>query len=269
MYLTYLDESGDDGFPNTSSPLYVQSAVYLPHDRWKDCFERIQAFRRTLATQTKLAFSLELHTRELLLDKDPYHALRIPPAERHAIVSAFCRHFATLDVRVINVVIHKAAIVNESYPVLDRAITYLVQRIENDLRRTRDHFIVISDEGRVGKIRATTRRMQRFNPVPSKFGSLPQRIEIEYQIEDPLPKPSHESHFIQFADLVAYLVQLRMQLKLGTGEWPKRLRSYLAPDAVVEWLEILRPCFNLSAAPLDRYGIVCYPKAKGDPRGSP
>lgn len=260
MYLAYFDESGDDGFPNTSSPLFVQTAVYLHHRHWQSAFEATRQFRRDLALRSRLRSSVEWHTRELLLDKDPYHALRLTTAERMQLVGEFCRHLATLEVKCISVVIDKSAIRTTDYAVLDKAITYLIQRIENDLRSADEKFAIITDEGRVGKMRATARRIQRVNFIPSKFGPEPQRAEIKSLIEDPLPKKSHESYFIQFADLVAALVQLHQQRELGVAPWPKRLASYVKPEDVAAWLDVLKPRFNLRASPGHPYGVVCYPK---------
>lgn len=260
MYLAYFDESGDDGYPATSSPLFVQSAIYLHHRQWKSAFAATLQFRRELAQRTRLPSSVEWHTRELLLDKDPYHALRLTPAERLQLVGEFCRHLATLDVKCISVVIDKSAIKSPDYAVLDKAVTYLIQRIENDLRPADERFAIITDEGRVGKMRATARRIQRVNFIPSKYGATPQRAEIQGLIEDPLPKKSHESFFIQLADLVAALVQLRLQLELGVAPWPKRLAAYVAPADVAGWLDVLKPRLNLKASPGHPYGVVCYPK---------
>jgi hypothetical protein len=108
---------------------------------------------------------------------------------------------------------------------------FSVQRIENDLRHTgtdESRFIVITDPGRVGKMRKTTRKVQRINYIPSKFGPYSYRREIERLIEDPLPKDSRESYF-----------------------------------RVVDWLEALKPCLNLSAAASDPYGIYYHPRQKG------
>lgn len=261
MYLAYLDESGDDGWPETSSPLFVQSAVYLHHRHWKSAFEATRAFRRQLAATGRLPFDVELHTRELFLNKDPYHGLKIPPAERLALLADFCRHFALIEVKCINVVIHKAAIpAGSEYNVLDTALKYLIQRLENDLRPTDDRFMLITDEGRVGKMRSTARRIQRFNPVPSKFGTDTRNQEIKMLIEDPLPKKSHESYFIQFADLAAFLVHLHMLVDLGAGSWANRLSSFCRPTDITSLLEIIKPRLNLHASRNHPLGIVCYPK---------
>ncbi len=260
VFIAYLDESGDDGYPQTSSQLFVQSAVYLNHRHWQQIFVSTRDFRRKLAKESKLPFDVELHTRELLLNKDPYHALNIPEAERLELLAVFCRHIATLELRIINVVIDKSAIKAPDYAVLDKAVTYLIQRIENDLKPTDDRFLLITDEGRVGMMRSTARRIQRLNFLPSKFSPEARRQEIRLMIEDPLPKRSHESYFIQFADLAACLTNLHMQVELGVSAWPNRLARYARPEDIAALLELLKPRLNLKASAHHPLGIVCYPK---------
>ncbi len=259
MFLAYFDESGDDGLPG-SSQLFVPSAVYLHHRHWKEAFQATHEFRRELAAKGFLPFSVEFHTRELLLDKDPFHALQLPPQRRFEVLREFCRHFAKLEVKAINVVINKTIPTKAPLAVLDRAVTYLIQRLENDLKATDDRFLIITDEGRVGKMRATARRIQHVNFVPSKFGTESQRLDIRLLVEDPLPKKSHESYFIQFADMLAYLVQLHCIDTLGLAAWPNRLKSYMTPADVTALLDLLKPRLNLKASGTDPYGIVCYPK---------
>jgi len=121
-------------------------------------------------------------------------------------------------------------------------------------------FLIISDEGRVGKMRSTTRRIQKINFIPSQFGGAPYRKEIKSLIEDPLPKESKESYFIQLADLSAFIVYLHKLLETGAGPLHNRMPSAVNEAKVREWMEKLKPVLNLDAASSDEFGVVCYPK---------
>jgi len=212
MHLAYYDESGDDGYPEQSSPLFALSALYLHHLNWRAAFDRLQDFRRNLKSDFGLTVKLELHTRHFLLNKNPYRSLALADEARIEIINRACDLIAGLDLRIVNIVIVKPRILKPDYDVLDMALTFSIQRIENDLNpdvNPEAKLLIITDEGRIGKMRTTTRRIQRFNPIPSKYGPLPYRKEIRVLIEDPLPKPSKESYFIQLADLVAFVVYLR------------------------------------------------------------
>jgi len=78
MYLAYYDESGDDGYPSMSSPIFVLTTVYIHNKDWKENYLRIYNFRRSLKTKYGLPVKLELHTRDFIQDKNPYHGLYTP-----------------------------------------------------------------------------------------------------------------------------------------------------------------------------------------------
>jgi hypothetical protein len=263
MQLAYYDEAGDDGFPKYSSPLFVLSALYLHYLNWKKAFETIREFRQQLRSDFGLPVKTELHTKYLILGKDPYRDLKMSDATRLEIVGLFCDLIATLDIRVVNVAIVKQKIIKKNYEVLDTALTYSVQRIENDLKpavNPENRFILITDPGRVGKMRKTTRRVQRFNYIPSKFATSPYRSDIRCLIEDPLPKDSSESFFIQLADLVAQIVYYHALIETGSGTYPSRAPTQLSAKLVESWLDRLSPSLNLQASSSHRFGIVYHPK---------
>jgi hypothetical protein len=260
MRIAYYDESGDDGFPIYTSPLFVLSAVYLHYLNWKATFDQIHRFRRDLHNTYGLPVKMELHTREFLLNKNPYQSLGISDANRNQVISLVCDLIASLDVKIVNVAIIKPRLRSPKYNVLDTALKYSVQRIENDLDPVRNpeaKFIIITDPGRVGKMRMTTRKIQRINFIPSKFSPQSYRQEIKSLIEDPLPKDSKESYFIQMADLISYVVYLHVLTQTKVAGFAKRLPS--SPDQVNNWMDRIKPSINLLAASNDPYGIVYHP----------
>lgn len=260
MYLAYYDESGDDGFPKYSSNLFVLTAVYLHVRDWHSTYNQIRDFRKQLVLDYRFPFSEELHTNALLTNKNPYRDCGWSGDDRKAILNSFCRLVASLNLKIVNVAINKMVIKKQDYDVLDTAFTYSIQRIENDLAADDNRFLIITDEGRVGKMRKTARRIQRFNPIPSKFNMNRYQKEIEHLIEDPLPKNSKESYFIQVADMVSYIVMLWKGHELGIRPLPNRVSAFMSPDDMRACLELLKPCLNLKAAPKEEFGIVCYPR---------
>lgn len=144
--------------------------------------------------------------------------------------------------------------------ILDTALTFSVQRIENDLAsEPQNRFIIITDWGRVGKMRKTTRRVQKINFIPSKFAPRPRRQEIQKLIEDPLPKDSSESYFIQLADMVACIASLYAVVTQKVGSLPRRLPGLIDQERIVSWMEMLKPVLNLKAAGDNEYGVKFHP----------
>jgi hypothetical protein len=262
MRIAYLDESGDDGYPQYSSEIFTLSTVYLHYLQWKENFERIRELRRSLRQDFGLPVKTELHAKYFLLNKKPYRQFRISDSDRIAVLDLFCDLIGDLDARIINVAIIKPRIVHPDYRVLDTALKYLVQRIENDLRPDQNpqaKFLMITDPGRVGKMRSTTRRIQQINYIPSRFGPQPYRREITALIEDPLPKDSRESYFIQVADLVAFVVYLRMVFETGVCRIHGRMPAAVDAAKVEDWLCRLEPSLNLEASGAHPFGIVVHP----------
>ena len=261
MFIAYYDESGDDGFPQYSSPLFVLTAIYQHYQNWKDNYEMVRDLRMRLHKQYNLPIKLELHTKDFVLNKNPFRQFNFSDIQRAAILDEFCELVAAMNIKVVNVVIDKTKIKLAKYDVLDTALTYSIQRIENDLTRVdpANKFLLITDEGRVGKMRGTTRRIQKINFVQSKFGTGTYRKEIKSLIEDPLPKPSKESYFIQLADLIAFIVYNYKLLELGAGTLHNRMPANVDLEKFKNWLDRLVPSLNLAASS-EAYGIVCYPK---------
>ena len=262
MKICYYDESGDDGFPSYSSPLFVLCGIYFDHLDWKDLHEKIVNLRKELKTDFNFPIKIELHTKQFLLDKDPYRNLDFSSSDRIDVITRFCEFIGSLDVKIINILINKTVIKKQDYDVMNTSLKYSVQRIENDIDPKNNpdiKFMIITDEGRVGKMRKTTRAIQRVNYIPSRFAATPLKKEIESLIEDPLPKDSKESYFIQMADLVAYLVYLYGMKHTQTGDFPNRLKKLVDDKQLREWLELLKPSFNLKAAPSNEFGVKIHP----------
>jgi hypothetical protein len=194
MFLSYFDESGDDGYPIYSSELFILSSLYIHHSVWKENHERIHEFRRKLKADFGFPVKQEFHTKEFITDKDSYHG-KYSPIVRKDILFLFFQMLPLLDIKIISVAIDKKRINRPQYDVMKNALTYNVLRIENDLNYlgADAKFVIITDEGRVSKMRQTTRAIQQINYIPSLYGSSSYRKEIKNLIEDPLPKSSSES----------------------------------------------------------------------------
>ena len=86
------------------------------------------------------------------------------------------------------------------------------------------------------------------------------RKEIGLLIEDPLPKDSKQSHYIQISDLISYIVYLYTINHLKIGGFSNRLQKIIDIDIVTKWMKCLSPVFNLKASRSNEYGVVYYPK---------
>jgi len=265
MYLCYFDETGDDGFPNQSSNFFVLTSLYMHHLNWKANYNHVLDFRRQLKSDYNLPIKFEFHTKPFLTDKNPYRDLKLTKQGKKEILFLFFELLASLDLKIINVVINKDNIDALEYNVLDRALTYNIQRIENDLKSTdpAHRFLLITDEGRLSKMVKTTRKIQKINFIPSKYNNGSYRNEIEKMIEDPLPKKSSESFFIQLADMVSYVVFLYCNRRYSKiNRWANRVMEILDYGDEIKLLDRIISVLNTKASSDDKFGVVVYPKPR-------
>jgi hypothetical protein len=230
-------------------------------DDWKENYNKFKIFRQELKGKYNFPVNLEMHTKHFLTDKHPYRDFKWDRDTKRRIISEFIKTVNTLKLKIINVVINKENIKNDDYDIMDRALTYSIQRIENDLNINHQdsHFLIITDEGRLGKMRSTARKIQAINYTPSKYGNS-YNNPIKKLIEDPLSKNSAESYFIQISDMISYIINLYYLKKYLNKNWAKRVYSVLDDGDEIKLLNLMKDVINFEASPNEDFGIVHYPR---------
>jgi hypothetical protein len=112
-------------------------------------------------------------------------------------------------------------------------------------------------------MRKTTRRIQVYNTIPLTTVSAPKISQpIERLIEDPLPKSSANSYFVQISDLSAFLVYNYMLPKITKYTLNPRFPPDVNDMKLKYWLDLLEPVLNKKATKENKFGhgIVCYPQ---------
>jgi hypothetical protein len=80
----------------------------------------------------------------------------------------------------------------------------LLQRLERASTATKAPIMVLHDEGENDHVRRLVRRARRHMTAGSLYGSGSLSVPARMLVDDPVPRRSDHSYFIQFADLVAY-----------------------------------------------------------------
>lgn len=259
-FIAYFDETGDDGATTTSSEFFVLTSLYMSAEKWKANFDRIRKCRIELKEKYGFHTAEEMHTKHLLSDKDPYRKYEWTPEQRREIIKAFTLCVAEMEARIINVIIDKTKFRDENYPVLENALKYNIQRIEND-SGGEWNYIIITDQGRLPPMRKTARAIRAFNPIHSKYFAEYTNQPVTNLIEDILEKDSKESYFIQVCDFVSYMVHLYYKTRYKKETLPNRVGRVIDNRFVGSVLATLenRGVLNLKAS-ARKYGLVIYPK---------
>jgi hypothetical protein len=250
--IAYVDESGDTGnTPGRSSRTYTLGCVMVNASDWNGSFDDLVAMRRRLKSSFGIPVRAEMKANYLIRNSGPFTKLNIAPGQRSLIYRAHLNQMAQ-DARLsaFGVVVHKSMTVQPS-DVLDEAWTVLLQRLE----RTSNNqggcpVMILHDEGENSRIRKLARWSRRRLSAGSITGSGSRRLPFSTLIDDPVPKASHESYFLQLADLVAYsafrrlyapspavsnVVDLKMWDNLGRAIFaPANARKTITAPGIVE-----------------------------------
>lgn len=258
--LTYFDETGDDGLNTSSSSAFILTSLSINTECWQDNYNKIKDFRKHLKKDFGFHVSQEMHTKHFLTDKNPYRGYQWTQEQKKEILIQFTKMIASLDISVVNVIINKNIIQKENYPILENALTYNIQRIENT-SNNQWNYIIITDKGRIAPMRKTARAIRAYNPIHSQFGSNYINKPIRLLIEDILEKDSSESYFIQICDFISYFVHLYFKTRYQKEPLPGRVGRLIDNEFVGSVLATFEKgnILNLKAS-TNKYGLVIYPK---------
>ena len=257
--IVYCDETGDDGLNTSSSQAFILTSIYMPSSEWKDNYEAVKKFRKQLKEDYGFHINQEMHTKHFLTDKDPYRSYKWTKEQRVEILKKFTLMISSLNMSIVNTIIDKTAIDVPDYPILRNALTYNIQRIENDSNGSWN-FLLISDKGRIAPMRKTARTIRAYNPIQSQFGGVINK-PIRNMIEDVMEKDSKESHFIQICDFISYFVHLYYLTHHKHKPLPNRVANLIDTSFVGSVMATLSAGGVLNEkASSQKYGLVIYPK---------
>ena len=233
----------------------------MPVSSWQSNFNIMRTLRKELKELYGFHITQEMHTKYFLTDKNPYRNYGWTPEIKQDILIRFAKAIGSMNLKIINVIIDKTIIKKDDYPVLNKALTYNIQRIENDSNGNWNYFI-ITDQGRIAPMRKTARAIRAYNPIHSMYNQSYVNRPIKYMFEDILEKNSAESYFIQICDFVSFFVHLYFDVYHKNKALPTRVNKVIDAEFVRKMMYSLK-CWdklNLKANPNNPYGFVIYPK---------
>lgn len=260
-YIAYFDETGDDGIATTSSDHFILTSLYMPAESWQQNFNLVRSLRKELRDKYGFHVMEEMHTKHFLTDKNSYRNYRWSKEIKQEIIKAFTLTIAEMDLKIVNVIIDKRKFKDENYRILENALKYNIQRIENDSEGIWN-YLIITDEGRIAPMRKTARAIRSYNPIQSKYSYGFMNQPITNMIEDILEKNSSESYFIQICDFVSFFVHLYFLTEIRKVSLPNRVANVIDDNFVKRVMATLKTSgrINLKANESNQYGLVIYPK---------
>ncbi|MGW6280328.1 DUF3800 domain-containing protein [Kribbella sp. NPDC055071] len=219
VFLAYVDETGDPGpiSKDGASLCYALGCLIIPIADWPRAFDEIIEFRRRVRDRFGIPMRAELKANYLIRNGGPLRQLKLAPAERSLIYRAHLRMIHSIGGRGFAVVIDKRGSEAPAPEIFHTAWETLLQRLERTSHYEKAPFMLIHDDGENDLVRAEVRKARRHMTAGRMHGGGTFRLPAKALIEDPVPRASQHSYFIQTADLLAY------------AGW----RSYLPPSKAV------------------------------------
>jgi hypothetical protein len=204
VYLAYVDDSGNIGLPGSRT--YTLACVFFDVGRWPDVFDAMIDFRRSLARDYGVPVRTELKANYLLRGKGPLWKLNLSEADRHAIYLAMMKVQEALELQTFAIVVNKPELAARGRAENPREVAweFLLQRIERLTTTTRTPALIVHDEGEAAAVRKIARKARRAGSAGSAFGTGQLSRPARLLIDDPVPRDSRQSYFVQLADVSAY-----------------------------------------------------------------
>lgn len=251
MYFAYVDESGNSGW--NGSRTFTLGCLLVEAERWPDIFDDVLDFRRSLRDKFRLPVRAEIKANFLIRNGGPLRPLALSESARFSIYRSHMRLVPKLGCHAFAIVIDKnkmKATNKTSTDPRDVAWEFLLQRLERFTTKGKTFISLIHDEGHEDRVRALARKARRAGTAGSAFGSGSLKRPARRLLDDPVPKKSHESYFLQFGDLIAYaafrkivppginvakVVPQTMWDELGDGAYAKANAMSGGPPGIVTW----------------------------------
>jgi hypothetical protein len=204
--VAYVDESGDSGRKaNGSSLTYTLGCVLVGASNWSDSFDNLVRLHRRIKSSFGVLVREEIKANFLIRNAGSFKDSKLAPGQRSLIYRSHLREMANdPNIRAFAVLVHKSENC-EPVEVVETAWTALLQRLERTSREEGGRpILIIHDIGENEKIRKIARWARRRLSAGSTSGSGGYQVPFLTLVDDPIPKASHESYFLQLSDLVAY-----------------------------------------------------------------
>jgi hypothetical protein len=205
--MAYLDGSGNTGSAQKGGSLmYVVGCVLISEDHWSEAFHQMVDLRRRLWKDLRLPTRTEVKAQYLVRGNGPLVRMAYQPWERHQIYRWHIDTLSQMPARAFAVAVDKrVSPLTTGDKIFDLAWEGLLQRLERTCTNEKSHLLLVHDAGENVAVRKWIRKARRYLTAGSAFtpGSMGNK-PADLILDDPIPRDSRQSYFVQMADLVAY-----------------------------------------------------------------
>jgi Protein of unknown function (DUF3800) len=213
LYFAYIDESGSSGPTSRGgSRTYTLACILVEDERWPDVFDALIGFRRMVRSTFGVPVRAEIKANYLLQGKGVFRDLKTSDVERAAIFRMHMRIQEKVGLRTFAVVVKKGPLSVRDPNADPREVAWetMLQRLERFTHYEGKPILITHDEGDDAIVRKLARKARRAGTAGSMFGTGLLQRPARTLLDDPVPRRSDQSYFIQLADLSAYAAYRRI-----------------------------------------------------------
>lgn len=267
MFLIYIDEAGDDGFPD-GTEIFLNTAVKIQGKKWNIIEKSINNFRAELANITKLPANYEFHTNNIIFQKKPYTDLLMTDTEIATLLKNYAKFISKLDISCTTTIVDKTKIIKNKKlsNIFDYGVNHLVNRINTTIAvkyklfpSDAKYYMLFCDEGRIHNWEKLIEAMRISNQLLDTTSLKKRNFKLKKLVEKPIQRASKNSNLLQVADFVGTIIYKYYQINYLSITFRRRA-TFITRDFINEILTILKPVLNLNASKTNPHGIVIFPK---------
>jgi hypothetical protein len=202
VFIAYVDDSGNVGMPGSIT--YTLGCVLVGGGIWNAALDGMVDFRRRLRNTYGIPVTAELKANYIIRNKGLLFRLGLSEEQRHEVYRECMRVQPGLRLRSFAIVIHKERLARRKPDADPREVAweFLIQRLGATSDRLKRPVMIVHDLGDSATVRKIARRARRAGTAGSHFGTGQLKRPARYLLEDPVPRDSRTSLFVQLADSV-------------------------------------------------------------------
>jgi hypothetical protein len=203
VYLAYIDESGSaEDVARSRSKSYVLGCVLVRASHWAEAFDGLIGYRHFIRARFGIQLEAEIKANHLLRNSGTFQELSLDEMTRYSLYRGMLRLCFPCHIKAFAIVVKKEQLFEEN--AHDLAWILLLETLQRLAAKQEEQVLIFHDEAEDPRIRTLAQTSQRAGYSKDARNEATFKVPFRALVDYPVSRRSHDSPFLQLADLVAY-----------------------------------------------------------------